>query len=261
MADSISKIFITSIVSAILMLEVCGMIFGGWGFSGKRKVPYESKVEYIESTGTQWIDTLYSPNPMNFGYVCEAMFFNDLSGTKTIAGCWGPSWSTSGYCFSFGGNYRGGFGASNKNWRGGDAYGSTIPRINVGEKSLVSVVNQNDEIDGKFHVKISSPLVNETVLFDYPYSGSSQINTFAVFGIKTGTYPGSIKEIPHARIYGIKLLEYSNVVMDLIPVRVLDGGTSVGCLYDRKNPTGGSLGNGLYPNQGNGNGFLIGDDI
>lgn len=103
--------------------------------------PYDAEVEYLESTGTQWIDTLYQPNASNFGYVADIMFFNDLAGTRTIAGCWGPSWAGTGYCFSLGGNYRGGYAASNKNWRGGDGNTTTTPRIQLGVRSIVSVVN------------------------------------------------------------------------------------------------------------------------
>lgn len=45
-----------------------------------------------------------------------------------------------------------------------------------------------------------------------------------------------------------------------IPVRVGSGANAVGYLYDKANPTGGPLGNGLYPNSGTG-AFVIGPDI
>ena len=208
--------------------------------------PYDAEVEYLESTGTQWIDTLYQPNASNFGYVADIMFFNDLAGTRTIAGCWGPSWAGTGYCFSLGGNYRGGYAASNKNWRGGDGNTTTTPRIQLGVRSIVSVVNQNDEENGQFHVKITSPLVNETQLFDNPYSGNVQINTFAICGIKMNAYPGNIAEIAHCRIYRFQLLEYSTVVRDFIPVRFTNElGESEGALYDKVTKQ-------LFRNQGTG---------
>ncbi len=49
------------------------------------------------------------------------------------------------------------------------------------------------------------------------------------------------------------------LVRDFIPVRVGSGSSAVGYLYDRANPTGGPLGNGLYPNSGTG-AFVIGPD-
>jgi len=57
------------------------------------------------------------------------------------------------------------------------------------------------------------------------------------------------------RIYFAKITHGSTLVRDFIPVRI---GTT-GYLYDRANPYGGPIGNGLYPNSGTGD-FVLGPD-
>jgi hypothetical protein len=61
------------------------------------------------------------------------------------------------------------------------------------------------------------------------------------------------------RIYSAKFYDGTTLVRDLIPVRVGSGSSAVGYLYDKANPTGGPLGNGLYGNSGSG-AFVIGPD-
>jgi len=61
------------------------------------------------------------------------------------------------------------------------------------------------------------------------------------------------------RWYGAKIYKAGALVRDYIPVRVGSGANAVGYLYDRANPTGGPLGNGLYPNSGSG-AFVVGPD-
>lgn len=215
-------------------------------------LPYDAEVEYLESTGTQWIDTLYYPNASNFGYRAEITYYNDLPATRTIMGTWGPgSWVDGSPCISMGGNYRGSYGGSNKNWRCGD--GNTylnVPRIRLGEKAVVKVINNNDETDGKFHVTISSPLVNDTVLYDRPYVGTST-QTFVISGIRNGN--GAVTEIPHCRFYHVQLLEFSTVVRDFISVRFTnDQNQNEGAMYDR-------VSGQLFRNAGTG-AFVIGPD-
>lgn len=196
-------------------------------------LPYDAEVEYLESTGTQWIDTGYYPDGSNFGYYADVLFYNDLATTRTIMGTWGPgSWADGYPCFSLGGNYKGSYGGYNKNWRAGEGNAhANVPRIRVGERSVVEMINNNDYSGGQFHVTISSPLVNDTVLFDRPYLGTST-QTFIISGIRGGS--GTVGEIPHCRFYHVKLLEFSAVAHEFIPVRFTNGqGQSEGAMYDR----------------------------
>jgi hypothetical protein len=70
---------------------------------------------------------------------------------------------------------------------------------------------------------------------------------------------GSILASQSMRISSAQLTLNGVLVRDYIPVRVGTGANAVGYLYDRANPTGGPLGNGLYGNSGSG-AFVIGPD-
>ena len=74
---------------------------------------------------------------------------------------------------------------------------------------------------------------------------------FYAFGM--GRADGTVTK-GRARIYAIKI--NGNITRDMIPVRV----GQTGYFYDRANPTGGPLGNGLYGNAGTG-AFVVGPDI
>lgn len=60
------------------------------------------------------------------------------------------------------------------------------------------------------------------------------------------------------KMYSAKLSINSTLVRDYIPVRVGSGSSAVGYLYDRANPDGGPLGNGLYGNAADGQGGKAG---
>ena len=62
-------------------------------------------------------------------------------------------------------------------------------------------------------------------------------------------------------LYGLRIEHDGVIVRDYKPVRYTDEeGNSRGGLYDNANPSGGPLGNGLYPNIGTGS-FSFGSDI
>lgn len=212
-------------------------------------LPYDAEVEYLESTGTQYIDTGYYPNGTTFGYKFDVMLFNDLSGTRTIAGCWGPQYNRSGWCFSIGGNYKNNYGGSNFNWRG--AWEGRA-RINVGERSTVVVKNIGySQESGGYLINVESPLENGMVVYDNVYSGTAG-NTFVLFGVRNGEAQ-SISEIAHCRIYEAVLYENDTVVMHFVPVRFTnDRGESEAAMYDR-------VSGALFRNAGTG-AFVIGPD-
>lgn len=69
-------------------------------------VPYDAKVEYLESTGTQWIDTGIKFDTTKHGVFVDGIFINDLSGIRTIAGCWEGSFNVNHLTCAIGGNYQ-----------------------------------------------------------------------------------------------------------------------------------------------------------
>ena len=81
---------------------------------------------------------------------------------------------------------------------------------------------------------------------------------FCLFARGSGT-GGAVDGNITGRIFSCRLYGIDNslpLLRDFIPVRV----GSVGYMYDCANPTGGPLGNGLYPNSGSG-AFTIGPDV
>ena len=80
----------------------------------------------------------------------------------------------------------------------------------------------------------------------------STAGTVLIFGLREGD---TILSGAGVRVHYFRL----GSVRDFIPVRVGTGSSAVGYLYDRANPDGGPLGNGLYGNAGTG-AFVIGPD-
>ena len=108
----------------------------------------------------------------------------------------------------------------------------------------------------RIHVVVSGGAVKfmagTTTLFNRSVSAGIT-KPFYAFGI--GRANGTVTK-GRARIYSISI--DGNIVRDLVPVRVGSGSSAVGYLYDRQNPTGGPLGNGLYGNANDGQGGKAG---
>ena len=76
---------------------------GAW--SGKR-LPYDAEVEYLESTGEQWIDTGYVLSASDRIVVQVYFQANDNRGNRMILGISNPKlWITTGTCRFNGENY------------------------------------------------------------------------------------------------------------------------------------------------------------
>ena len=71
---------------------------GAWAKAGA-PLPYDAEVEYLESTGTQWIDTGYVLSASD-RIVVQAYFqTDDYTGNKLLLGVSDPKlWITSGLC-------------------------------------------------------------------------------------------------------------------------------------------------------------------
>ena len=78
---------------------------GAWAKSVD-PIPYDAEVEYLEPTGTQWVDTGYVLSASD-RIVVQAYFQkDDNAGTKVLLGVGNPKlWITSGLCRFNGENY------------------------------------------------------------------------------------------------------------------------------------------------------------
>ena len=200
-----------------------------------RELPYDAEVEYIESSGTQYIDTGVNPE-------VEPRVISDFTVMNSSD-------------TDFFGNTNSGVSGSSafiadiaygrlQYYRFASAVGvNTGITVQIGEQYRHRwSIGKNVSLDGT--VKYTSP---------YTYAHDPNQPTILIFRSRRGNSATF-------RLYSFVLFDGGEIVRDFIPVRYTDGGVSKGALYDRAHPTGGPLGNGLYANIGTGS-FTIGPDI
>ena len=205
-------------------------------------LPYDAKVEYLDSTGTQWIDTLVNAD-------------SNLSVEITMANVGTP-------------------------WTNVNPTGTirSSPRcrhhLNFGAYDVVYYFGVGDSCNLRSHVKpsdgeiftfkvdaISKTFTLGSLLGNFPNDTFDTGLSYWLFGRNSTTPPylGSL------RTYSAKLWDGSTLVRDFIPVRFTnENGVSEGAMYDRRgiggmNPDGSARNDGLYRNRGTGV-FVIGPD-
>ena len=193
-------------------------------------LPYDAEVEYLESTGTQWIDTGIS---MEFPMACDMTFSIDTNyGTTTSIPVFGIRVSTNAkYAFwvsKTDGKLALNYGRYDSGFAGGDVR-SFANVYNVGAKMYC-----NDALicDG------GSPILENDSRTLYMFT----LNDFGSASIR-----GSRFKIARATISN-----GSGDQVDFIPVRVGSGASAVGYMYDR-------ISGMLFGNSGTG-AFIIGPD-
>lgn len=201
------------------------------GFWAGKRLPYDAEVEYLESTGTQYIDTGLLTNP---GYVSFK-----LKQTKV----------SSGYP-----KYFGGLTVDNKLNRllfyasGNSSYAD----LNLG---AAGHINFSD---------IKSNPVEKNSLF-YRVNGDTGLASICIFNNRY--LQGEYGSGGYARFWYFRIADADgNLVFDGQPVRFTnENGEIEGAMYDRANPTvgmnpdGSPRTDGLYRNLGAG-AFVIGPD-
>lgn len=214
-----------------------------WGVGYK---PYDAEVGWLESTGTQWIDTGVA-GAKNLHVEIDA--FNNPSGPGTYCAVFGARVSSASeqfdvwwYASSWGtasqrNAVRYDYGTNTTSPADTRAYSSAIMT-----RSTIAIANGVLTVAGQ--------TLTPTYLSQSPASGLANY-LFAINAAGTA----SLGNNP-LRVYFCAIYDGSTLVRDFIPVRK----NGVGYLYDKANPTGGPLGNGLYGNAGTGE-FVVGPDI
>jgi hypothetical protein len=197
--------------------------------SGKR-LPYDAEVEYLESTGTQYIDTGVVPTNTT-GVLIECTVPTNNSRDNIVTGARQDSGNTR-YWIDF-------------DWSNHDTFyfgfGSFTPdadnslRQYEGGRVQVGMNYQNGRIC----------TLNGEKFSNLPISGSLPTITKSIYCFRANysnpfTYSG--------KIFSLKITDGLTLVCDFIPVRV---GT-IGYLYDR-------VSGALFGNQGTGD-FVLGPD-
>ena len=197
---------------------------------GDRKMmkllPYDAEVEYLESTGTQWIDTGKVLSSTGFAYDADILFKRidtcQVFGGRTVAD---NIEADSLSLFIVGGMWRfDNFGSS----RSG-------PVVDTDTRYSVSLVDGKTTVNG---VEMETPVP----------TGHSSGATVYIFAGHRPQASGGVEFQSSIRLYSLKFYQYGVLAADYRPVRVGD----IGYLYDR-------VSGELFGNAGTG-AFIIGTD-
>ncbi|MBQ3690138.1 MAG: hypothetical protein II937_09835 [Bacteroidales bacterium] len=214
-------------------------IFKGDTLIYQRKL-YDSKIEYLESTGTQWIDTgIVSQNNLVYDFYLQESFVNNQK------------------CF---------FGFKEKDQDGFDNwYSLGMNDANWGNNADGSYWVYVDFAGTEQRCTLSYPRRNGVYHFDFTDNNAYFSNNGTIYWRKylSGTYYGTCHVFIFwydgsfnyqdrkgvGRIYYFQVRKNGQLLFDGIPVRV----GSVGYMYDR-------VSGKLFGNAGTGN-FILGQDI
>jgi hypothetical protein len=191
------------------------------GRGGGAKLPYDAEVEYLESTGTQWIDTGFVFNSSTDDVKVD---FALLDGSR-YKWCFG-SHEANAYCAVGSGN-----GTNARNVAYGDGRTQVADSYFVNNQCLFQA-----DSSGAY-------LASTKIRNGQSFSATKSIYLFNLNIVSSGDYKSS------TRIWRFSATRNGVLVRDLIPVRK-DG---VGYMYDR-------VSGQLFRNQGTGS-FVIGPDV
>ena len=187
--------------------------------------PYDNRIEYLESTGTQYINTGIVPDGATGISIKLAAYDN----TDSYAVGLRDTSSNTRWCI----------GHSTSGWYWG--YGSYL---NSGTRITALAVDSklNWMTDGKFYVS-DGLSEKEYTLPDLSFTPSNNIRLFGSAGV-SGTYTKW-----SGKIYSVQISQGSAIIMDLIPVRI----GLTGYMYDK-------ISGELFGNDGSGT-FTLGNDL
>ena len=214
---------------------------GAW--AGGKTIPYDL-VNYIESSGTQYIDTGLVAKFDN-AFFAEIDFeptvvtHGGTGTTNTVCICGANSGAASGFelrwqhinekFVSVGGSY------GNYTWSDKQAV------------DLLNVRTTAKNINGIISYSAQGIILNAT-----PSNSGFVSGSVLLFGVRRNSSVQSITLI-WAKVFSASFGSNDDDTINLIPVKfVNENGEEEAALYDLNNPTGGEFGNGLYRNKGNG---------
>ena len=214
------------------------------GFINSRAVPlpFDAEVEYLESTGTQWIDTGYVYNE-DSKFVCDAMLMSVPSDTFAVM-------------FGAVQSYHGVFLALN----------NTVPiQARFGANSVGNIVSdlsvQNAVgVRHKYELSAQRLAIDDDVFTRSGFTPYT-VNRSIWLCSCNDSDSGNLNRRPCSlRVYTFAIYNGNALVRDFIPVRV---GTT-GAMYDKRgvggmNSNGSPRNDGMYFNRGKGN-FGYGND-
>ena len=210
---------------------ILGARIGAW--DGGKALPYDAEVEYLESTGTQWIDTYFKGSDV-LDFKIDALVSSKSESTFFGARYnWGGTGSRIYNLVSPSGGHFG-FGLDG-NWYDWPQLGIVVGKRFWAKKTGNTVIMSNG-----VSIEVSSEK------FETPY----EIELFAMSTVTQKRYG---QEPLVGRIYSVSFSTYRTNIGDFIPIRFTnERGESEGAMYDR-------VSGHLFRNAGTG-AFVIGPD-
>ena len=193
-----------------------------------RTLPYDAEVEYLESTGTQWIDT---------GVTMTNDLFDSAETTITVL----PTGQTSGTHNFFG---------DGTSWHDGYTFGHYLNytlQASNGFNSTQGPIKFSRTLPKTLTVNKNGFAIDSEVASFYGNSLRVSSGTLILFGCRRNGVFFTTTQFS-GRIYLAKMVSKGVSIFDFIPVRVGD----IGYMYDR-------VSRQLLGNQGTGD-FVIGPD-
>lgn len=198
--------------------------------ASRKRLPYDAEVQYLQSSGTQWIDT---------GVVWKLGDTVRIETAQTQVldqAAFGVSNRIYGFCNAIGAgssNSRA-FFWSNAPYSGGS---TTALPVNYGTTRHVIAINSDTcNVDGTV---ISGSVTSLT---------SDSLHTIPLFCRVNNAATTTINKTYYGRIYWWQHYRSGTLVRDMIPVRVGSGSSAVGYMYDKvSGQLFGNAGTGSFP--------------
>lgn len=208
-----------------------------------KTIPYE-RLKYIESSGTQYIDT---------GLVAkfDNAFFAEIDFEPTVV-THGGTGTTSTICIC-GANSQAASGFELR-WQHFNktkvAIGGSYGVYKATSRSDVDILNVRTtakNVNGIISYSSQDISINIT-----PSNNGFVSGSVLLFGVRRGSSVQSITLI-WSKVFSASFGSNDDGTINLIPVKFInENGAEEAALYDLNNPTGGEFRNGLYRNKGNG---------
>lgn len=238
-----------------------------------KRLPYDAEVEYLESTGTQWIDTGIAPGNRKIDAevtlsVPDQFFSSTIVVNNIFFGAGrGDTWSNGMH-----------IGIRRKKVNDVfDYYWAVLcPGVAYNDGSVVSrtgfpiTLSLSVTVSGTAKLTSSAAgfsTITKSYSYEFGANRSWRNVPFRLFISTTNDNPGPSNPLWPSSIHGMKISLDETLVRDFQPVRFTnDLGQTEGAMYDRANPAvgmnpdGSARTDGLYRNRGTG-AFLYGNDI
>lgn len=204
-------------------------------------LPYDAEVEYLESTGTQYVDTgvtVFDPSMIEIGIDSDTPIPHGFTHQLNATGTWVSSYYVSNTYFV---NYK----DYTHRWTSTQEPTTRSLRVYDGGSGIYR--------DGTLQKAFTASVGTDSIAnIPWPIGCVWDFNSSG-YDLR---YP-----LTGAKVYRIYIKILGVLVRDLHPVRVGSGASAVGYLYDRANPTGGPFGNGLYGNAADTGPLIAGPDV